>query len=830
MIAVEHPILLVLAVPAAAAAWWLTARSRRPVWARSAATVTVALIGVALAGVGVGTPTAVRVFVVDVSASMGDVPATVLVQVRESAAALDPGHRVAVVAFVRDAVVLLPPTPVGTLPAQLPEPVEVDQGGSSVAAGLDVAASLLPPDAAGDIVLITDGRQTGGDAIAHAPRRPVQALTLLTQSGPDAWIRRVRAPGTVAAGQDVPFEIVAGANRPMRGTLVLLVNGRQLARPEPVQVGGADAAFARRARLLEPGLYTITARLLCDSDALSQNNESAAAIRVRGPLAVTFVAASGDRALADALAAQASVALRRVAPGALDLSTKELLRSDVLVLDDVSVDQLGRGRLASLVRFVRDAGRGLVVTGEANAFGPGGYAKTPLAGLLPVDPDPERRAAKPTAAVLVVDRSGSMKEIVGDRQKIEFVREALLRAGAEFAAQRGERSDELSIVAFNRQPEVLLERSRPGTPAGAAALRDAVRRIFPSGNTDIPPALVAARKLAAASKLKRNVIVVTDGRSQSPLDAGRIAAAMKANQIFLTVLGTSGAVNDGLAALKAAGDAPGGRFTLLRSVADLPHAMARATRAITDSLVRTGTFAVTRGPGRWAGELPAFADMTGYVLTGEREEAPAVLRVDRAPLLARWQRGLGRVAALTTTLDGGASNWSPEARAVVVDAVAWAGGGQTPEPARVELESDGRRLAIRVHTTKPLGDRALVARVTSPDRAVVEVPLRRAGLLRYEGSTDADKPGTYVATVADVKTADVLGEGHVTVGTSPEWMPGSDRSTATRLADLTGGTVLTSLSDLPPLEATRYGATERRDVSWILLLVAAGALVVSFAR
>jgi Mg-chelatase subunit ChlD len=476
--------------------------------------------------------------------------------------------------------------------------------------------------------------------------------------------------------------------------------------------------------------------------------------------------------------------------------------------------------------------------GQSNAFGPGGYARTPLAGLLPVDPDPERRAAKPTAAVVVVDRSGSMKEIVGDRSKIGFVREALLRAGREFAARSGDRSDELSIVAFNERPEVLLRSARTATPEGAASLREAVGRVFPSGNTDIPPALAKARDIAAASALKRHVLLVTDGKSRLPLEADRIAAAMKADAIVLTVLGTSAEMHDGLTALDAAARATGGRFMLLQSVAELPRAMARATRAITGDLVRIGTFPVERGPGPWAGRLPGMPAVTGYVLAGERPEAPAILRVDRAPLLARWRRGLGRVAALTTSLDGGASGWPAEARAVIADVVAWAGGGPAPRDVQVELESDGRRITIGVTVVKPTDassrpsgdDRELVARVTPPVGPAVAVPLRRTGLLRYAGSTDASTPGTYLAAVADAKTADVLGESHVTVGASPEWMPGGDNTVARRLANLTGGTVLSSLDDLPPLDAARTGATERRDLSWFLLLVAAAALVVSFMR
>jgi uncharacterized membrane protein len=63
---------------------------------------------------------------------------------------------------------------------------------------------------------------------------------------------------------------------------------------------------------------------------------------------------------------------------------------DVYVLGDVDSSQLTADELAGLADVVK-AGAGLVMLGGFHTFGPGGYAETPLAELLPVEMDPRER-------------------------------------------------------------------------------------------------------------------------------------------------------------------------------------------------------------------------------------------------------------------------------------------------------------------------------------------------------------------------------------------------------------------------------------------------------
>ncbi|MFO7898977.1 MAG: VWA domain-containing protein, partial [Planctomycetota bacterium] len=551
---------------------------------------------------------------------------------------------------------------------------------------------------------------------------------------------------------------------------------------------------------------------------------------VSGKLDVTYVAAAEGRELATALAAADSLAVRRTAPADLSTADRALLATDVVVLDNVPADRLGGGRMAWLQSFVADAGGGLLVLGGPDAYGAGGYAGTPLAGLLPVDPDPERRAARPTSVAVVADRSSSMAEQVGGREKIEYVREAVLRARAEFGARSGDRADEMSVISFNERPEVLIERQRVGTPAGARALRAALVSLFPQGKTRIARALGAGQTLLARSDLRRHVVLVSDGRSQDELVARRLIAELRAKEVVLSVLGTADEMNAGLAELKAAAEGTQGRFVLLDSISELPAAMARETRTIAGSLVRLGEFAVDRGPGAWPGDVPAPETVRGYVLTGARPEAPPLLVAGQAPILAAWPRGLGRVVACTTSPDAWAPDWARAAPGFFEALVLWAGGRGRRPVVDVRLGQSDGKIRIVARAATDLGEAEPIAVVRRPGGERSDVPLRQTGRRRYEAEIDGAAEGTYVATVRGRDAGTPLGEGHLTVDVAEEWRPGGETGAGLRLARATGGVAVDDLSELPaPTRAGSATRSTRRFVS-VLLGLAALAFLVAVLR
>ena len=115
--------------------------------------------------------------------------------------------------------------------------------------------------------------------------------------------------------------------------------------------------------------------------------------------------------------------------------------------------------MESLEVYVRELGKGLLAIGGEDAFGAGGYLRTPLEKTLPVDMDVRTKEQSPNLAlVLAVDKSGSMGRCHCDnpdlnqtyvrrevgQPKVDIAKEAVMRAAGALGQQ-----DYIGVVAFD---------------------------------------------------------------------------------------------------------------------------------------------------------------------------------------------------------------------------------------------------------------------------------------------------------------------------------------------------------------------------------------------
>ena len=110
--------------------------------------------------------------------------------------------------------------------------------------------------------------------------------------------------------------------------------------------------------------------------------------------------------------------------------------TSAIILSNVSAVALGTARQESLASYVRDQGGGLIVVGGDQAFSVGGYARTPLEEILPVETSRAKLKFLSLSMVIVIDRSGSMAG-----EKIAMARDGGDRLGriAQSAGLRGRR-------------------------------------------------------------------------------------------------------------------------------------------------------------------------------------------------------------------------------------------------------------------------------------------------------------------------------------------------------------------------------------------------------
>ncbi len=91
-------------------------------------------------------------------------------------------------------------------------------------------------------------------------------------------------------------------------------------------------------------------------------------------------------------------------------STSRYLAAAVIVLDNVSPDQLSPTTTDDLTQYVRDLGGSLLILGGDHAFSAGGYTGTPLDALSPLASSPPGPLMR---WMILVDSSGSMSASTG---------------------------------------------------------------------------------------------------------------------------------------------------------------------------------------------------------------------------------------------------------------------------------------------------------------------------------------------------------------------------------------------------------------------------------
>ena len=118
----------------------------------------------------------------------------------------------------------------------------------------------------------------------------------------------------------------------------------------------------------------------------------------------------------------------------------------MVIFNNVEREKFSSGYLAEIERHVA-AGNGFLMLGGEASFGPGGYRQTQIETILPVELREPKKEEKNRAVVLVIDKSGSMRE--GNR--LLYAKEA-----AKAVVRRLKDNDFVGVVGFDVEPFVVV--------------------------------------------------------------------------------------------------------------------------------------------------------------------------------------------------------------------------------------------------------------------------------------------------------------------------------------------------------------------------------------
>ncbi|MSP38314.1 MAG: VWA domain-containing protein [Deltaproteobacteria bacterium] len=630
----------------------------------------------------------------------------------------------------------------------------MDREETDIQAALQAAAAQVGEGRQGRILLVSDGNENRGQTARVTDLLRSQGIAIwtlpvgLARGRNEVFLSDLTLPRQVDSAEGFEIRAVIESGREAPARIRLLRNGT-LHSEQDVRLKAGSNRFSFRDSLTERGNHSYELLVESADDTLAENNLLQGVVEVKGPPRVLLLSSQPEsqRVLARVLQVQ-GYAVVESAPQRHGLSLAELSAFDLLVLDNVPAFQLSYAKMETIEKYVRDLGGGLWVVGGSQSFGAGGYFRTPLERILPVDMRPPARLEMPHVALLfVIDKSGSMGAGAEGSTKLD-----LAKAAAMAAADIMNPSDQVGILAFDANWDWALPFRQVGKgewlTSGLAGLQS-------DGGTDMYKAMVEAERAIAAMQASiKHVIVLSDGLTDKADFHSLVSKMANAGVTVSTVSVGNDADVQLMADIAKNGK---GRGYVALDPQTIPQIFTTETLLISrDLLIEkpvTPTIVAASGPLKGIGQnnLPA---LRGYVLTYPKPRAELLMRADKDPLLVSWRYGLGRVMAFTSDLSGrwgkewvGWQNFSQWTSQIARDTMRKI----LDAKLRADFLADGDAVKIVADLAARdgsfLNHLKLKANISAPDRGTSAQSLQQSAPGRYEGKFNSGQRGIHFATL-----------------------------------------------------------------------------------
>ncbi|MEO7910683.1 MAG: VWA domain-containing protein [Roseiflexaceae bacterium] len=759
--------------------------------------------------------------------------------VRAALGAQQLGDRAAVVTFGANALVERPPSDQQAFDGVTTTPLAA---GTNIQEAVQLGLALLPAETNKRLVLLSDGGQNAGDAVAAAQLAAARNVPLsyvdisLAVGAAEVQLSDLHAPASVRTGQSL--ELVVTVESTVAQSARLRVFGDdQVISEQDVALQPGPNRFSVTAKAGVVGVRHYRAEITPQGDTHAENNVSEALVRVDGPPRVLLVIGiTGEgKNLYDALGA-ANIQVERITPDALPTDLNALSAYDAVVLINVPAQALPPQAMIVLPTYVHDLGKGLIMIGGSQSFGLGNYTQTPIEQALPVSMDAPTSQERPDVALIfVLDKSSSMqachcrgpnRETDGyydheGRTKLEIGKDAVVHSVAVL-----DKRDVVGVVAFDGSVQWAFQ---PQAQAEENVVKDAIAPLMPDGHqTNVGLGLLAAEDALSKINAKiKHVVVMTDGWSKGD-DPMAIAQRMYAQNITLTVVAEGTGAAPYLQQLAAAG---GGRFLPVENMEDAVQIFVRETQTVASKFAVEHPFtpAYSAASPILSGLENGLPPLYGYNGTTPKQTATVALAdADGSPVLAQWQYGLGRTVAWASDAQGHWArdwvNW-PEFPRFAAQLIGWVLPNVSGSGLQTDLQSQAQRTDIAVTALDAAGQPRvgldMRAVLVNPDGSEQAVPLASQAPGVYGGSLANPPPGSYMLQIVGTQSGQVVTQDSaaLVVPYSPEYRIGqANPALLEQLARDTGGMELEQPANAFARVDQDVGAA--REIALPLLLLA----------
>ncbi|MET3575800.1 VWA domain-containing protein [Bhargavaea ullalensis] len=497
------------------------------------------------------------------------------------------------------------------------------------------------------IVLLTDGRETRGDALAYArsvlpPHITVDAVEFSPPPREDAAVSSFRIPPSGRAGEVLDLEVTVESTAAATGRLLLFKEDR-LAEERTVELSEGENRFLFKETQDDEGFIRYEAQIITEGDGIGENNKMNAVTDIAGPPRFLLVGQDNSPSPIGKWIGNEKVRVDSIGAEELPNDLAAYLSYDGIIFDNIPGHLVGEDRMGLIQEAVKTFGTGFMMVGGEESFGLGGYYRTPIEELLPVSMDVTGTHIIPSLGlVIVLDRSGSMMGT-----KLDMAKEAASRSAALLRPD-----DTLGFIAFDDEPWEVIETGPVGDPAKAL---ESIQSVITGGGTDLFPAVrLAVERLSEADAQRKHVILLTDGMSAEGGDYEGVLKQAASNNITVSSVAIGSDADRVL--LSRLADLGSGRFYDVRDADAVPAILSRETAMLSRTFIVDEPFRPAVRPTEgWevlSGSLP---EMNAYIAVTAKPSADVIMESPlEDPVIAEWMYGLGRTVAYTS----GSGGWS----------------------------------------------------------------------------------------------------------------------------------------------------------------------------
>ncbi|GGA61956.1 VWA domain-containing protein [Ornithinibacillus halotolerans] len=681
--------------------------------------------------------------------------------------------------------------------------------------GLQVASSLLKTN--GRIVLLTDGNENIGnvkDQVNVIKEKGIEldVMPFTTSISQDVALEEFIVPKNLFNGEMTTIQSTISSTVDTTSRIRISKNNEVIV-DEEVSVKEGTNVYTFDYVVHSPGIHSFHAEISSEADSLSQNNVGYAISNVQGTPSVLIVeGAEGEANNISPILEASGLQVDRINPVTLPTSLSGLLDYETIIFSNVSATDVTLEQMELIESAVRDFGVGFIMTGGNQSYGLGGYFKTPIETVLPVEMDLKGKKELPSLGLIIVlDRSGSMAGY-----KMDLAKEAAARS-VELLREK----DTLGFIAFDDQPWQIIETAPLSDKEEAA---NNIRSVTEGGGTNIFPALQLAYEQLKPLDLKRkHIILLTDGQSATNNDyLSMIEEGLESNITLSTVAIGNDADRLLLEELATEGT---GRYYDVQDASTIPSILSRETILTTRTYIEDNPFYPTYVEStEWSRIFNnGVPQMNVYVATDPKSRAEEILISDKGdPVLVRWQYGLGNTIAWTSDVRGEwAGDWPLWEKWVELwnEMLTWSLPTYQQEMFNIQQRINGKEITLQV-TSENIDILPLEARIVDEKGKEIEAQIRPTAPGEHEVTFQADT-GIYFLQLSKIEDDQITStyQTGIVVPYSKEFeLTVQNDSLLKEITYLSGGIIVENPEDV--FRELEYYPTERQPIFSEILLIA----------